>query len=89
MASAGSAGSRRPIVGDSTALEGELLEGSVFEPEPFFTFFFILQHMNNFSKLKLSVRIIHGLGNIPLTYAHSNMHQSDQIYLKVLYHLLP
>nr|CAD7431200.1 unnamed protein product [Timema monikensis] len=27
MASAGSAGSRRPIVGDSTALEGELLEG--------------------------------------------------------------
>jgi len=42
MASAGSAGTRCPIVGDSTALEGELLEGSVFDPEPFFTFFLIL-----------------------------------------------
>lgn len=42
MASAGSGGKRRDMVGLSIWREGEQL-GSVFEPEPFFTFFLMLQ----------------------------------------------
>lgn len=38
IASEGSAGSRLAILGDSTVLEGELFDGNVLEPEPFFTF---------------------------------------------------
>lgn len=38
MASDGSAGNLLVMLGESAVREGELLEGSVFDPEPFFTF---------------------------------------------------
>lgn len=37
IASEGSAGSRLAMLGDSTVLEGELFDGNVLEPDPFFT----------------------------------------------------
>jgi hypothetical protein len=37
IASDGSAAWRRAMLGDSTVREGELFEGRVFEPAPFFT----------------------------------------------------
>lgn len=46
-------GSRRDMVGLSTCREGEQL-GSVFDPEPFFTFFLML-HRNRKSKYSRSV----------------------------------
>lgn len=56
IASAGSGGKRRDIVGLSICLEGEQF-GKVFEPEPFFTFFLMLQEskvqINNESKNQL------------------------------------